>query len=410
MKLDVSLSKILLGVAGCSVAVCAYKFYSTKKNEQTSFKSEVTNTSDQKQNISAKSDKKGHGPSTLSSKKKVVSNNERSFVENEMKFKTSEADNVNNCEENNATTSRSSEVLYTNSNDSSMNMDTVDGDTVDQVAKFSAMKNEQTCSNIENNISNDANRRNSVKSNVQVHVNSTLISKERLPSEVKISLDENKVKFECLDVGNNINENAESSLKSTSIISDVNLYEDENQNQATGDDFVSSLDFSSKNNKNPNKTINTVGKNKKKKRKKKKKANEANRQNPNNDIRKSENTAKIGLVDNKPSLIGNKHVPSGVKLDADENKAKSEAYKPRNTIKERPEISMGKTNNSTVFDKRLTDVHSKKQILATNNNLRSTSISTSDKKEASIINMNADDNEIKTKEANLNGDKIMKQM
>ena len=47
MKLDVSLGSILLGVAGCSVAVCAYKFYYTKKSEQTSSKSEVVNTSDQ---------------------------------------------------------------------------------------------------------------------------------------------------------------------------------------------------------------------------------------------------------------------------------------------------------------------------------------------------------------------------
>ena len=49
MKLDVSLGKILLGVAGLSVAVCAYKYCSTKKDEQTaSLKSDVINTSDQK--------------------------------------------------------------------------------------------------------------------------------------------------------------------------------------------------------------------------------------------------------------------------------------------------------------------------------------------------------------------------
>ena len=87
MRLDVSLSKILLGVAGCSVAVCAYKFYYVKKDEQTaSLKSEVIDTCTQEQNISAKSNENGHVTTTLNSKKKLLSNNEPSLNENKQKF------------------------------------------------------------------------------------------------------------------------------------------------------------------------------------------------------------------------------------------------------------------------------------------------------------------------------------
>ena len=76
MKFDVRLDKIQLIVAGCSVAVCAYKFYFANKDEQTaSQKSEVINICDQNQNISAKNDEKCNDPSTLSSKEKVLSSN-----------------------------------------------------------------------------------------------------------------------------------------------------------------------------------------------------------------------------------------------------------------------------------------------------------------------------------------------
>ena len=137
MKLDVSLGNILLGVAGCSVAVCAYKYYFAKKDDQTSnLESEVINTSDEKQSISAKSDEKGHSSSNLSSKEKEFSSNEPSLDENKQKFKPSEVSNVNNFEENDATNSRSSEVPDTNSIDSSMNMNTVDEETVNQEPNF----------------------------------------------------------------------------------------------------------------------------------------------------------------------------------------------------------------------------------------------------------------------------------
>ena len=348
MKLDVSLGGILLGVAGCSVAVCAYKFYSTKKNEQTSSKNEVTNTSDQKQNISSIRDKKGHGLSTSSSKEKVLSSNEPSFDENKQKFEPFEADNVNNFEENDTTKLMSFDVP----DGSSMNMDVVDDETVNQEPKFSATKNEQTCSNIEINISNDANRNNSVESNVKVHVKSAFISNERLPSEVKLSLDENKVKFECLEVGNNINENAESSLRSTSIISDVNLNEAEKLNQANGVDFVNPLDVSSKNDKNSNKTKNTAGTKRKKKKKRKKKTKEARHQSPKNEADKSGNTDKNDLVENskieeisdgkaneldwssekeniESTLISKQKVPSTVVSSVDEKTLLSEKVKRR---------------------------------------------------------------------------------
>ena len=78
MKLDVSLGDILLGVAGFSVAVCAYKYCSIKKREQiASLKSEVVNTSDEKQSISAKSDEKGNAPSNLCKQKVLSSKNHR---------------------------------------------------------------------------------------------------------------------------------------------------------------------------------------------------------------------------------------------------------------------------------------------------------------------------------------------
>ena len=87
LKLDVSLGNILLGVAGFSVAVCAYKFYFAKKDEQTaSLKSEVIDTSTQEQNISAKSNENGHVTITLNSKKKLLSSNEPSLNENKQKF------------------------------------------------------------------------------------------------------------------------------------------------------------------------------------------------------------------------------------------------------------------------------------------------------------------------------------
>ena len=122
MQVDVSFGNILLGVAGCSLAVCAYKYCSTKNEDQTeNLNREVVNTNDQKQSISAKNDEKGHSPSTLISDEKVDSSNEPSLDENKQKFKPSEADNVNNLEENDATKLRSSEVPDTNSDDSGMN-------------------------------------------------------------------------------------------------------------------------------------------------------------------------------------------------------------------------------------------------------------------------------------------------
>ena len=74
MKFDLSLGKILLGFAGISVSVCAYKFYSAKKNEKvTCLTDEDDYLSDlNPKNFSEKSENISVKP-TLSSYVKVVS-------------------------------------------------------------------------------------------------------------------------------------------------------------------------------------------------------------------------------------------------------------------------------------------------------------------------------------------------
>ena len=70
----------MLGVAGCSVDVGAYKFYFGMADEQTeTLKCKCINTSDQNQNVSVINDGKGQTPSILNNKEKVLSSNEPSL-------------------------------------------------------------------------------------------------------------------------------------------------------------------------------------------------------------------------------------------------------------------------------------------------------------------------------------------
>ena len=413
LKLDVSLGNILLGVAGCSVAVCAYKFYSTEKDEQiTSLKSEVINTSDQNQSINAKSDEKGHGPSTVSSKEKVLSINEQCLDENKQKFQPSEADNVNNVEENDAThrVSKTPEFPGTNS----------DGSDESEVINIS-----------------DSKQNISAKSDEKGHDPSIVSSERKVISSSEPSLDEKKKKFKSLEAHNayNFEENDFTDLTLSevpdTIILDSSLWmntvDDKGQGtnlstqerkkyfQQTGTREVNAkpnVSFQSNVKDLAKRHLNVKDNAPRSVKSSSEESATKSKKSSSSKIKDSTPSSKKGSVSVKstikvhvePSLTSNNQVPSGVKLAAVKHKVKSEANKFHNAIKESPEISLGKTNTSNVLDKKLTDVHNKTQILVPDGNLRSTSKSTSDKKEACSINMADDDNEIETKEANLNGD------
>ena len=88
LKLDVSLGNILLGLAGCSVAVCAYKYCFTKKTDQINSRSHDVIRNDIKENSPVKSNVAHLVKYTLGSKGKVLSSIKASAVENDVKFRT----------------------------------------------------------------------------------------------------------------------------------------------------------------------------------------------------------------------------------------------------------------------------------------------------------------------------------
>ena len=299
IKLDVSLGKILLGISGCSVAVCAYKFYFATKDEQTTgFKSEVIDTIDQKQNISAKSDENGHGPSTLSSKQKP------SLY-------------VNNSEDNYTTilkVSKTSEVPDTNLNNSSMDMNTVDDEhqepnlptleekqcfqqsdvleikanqyvssqsnvkdlvepslsikdnvtsSVKSSAENSATETKQlSSSKIADFTPTDTKQNLSVKSSIKDPVEPYLNIKEVIPDSVKPSVDENKVKFEASKVDSTIKENHVISLEKPNTLKvldkKLNKVDDKQQSILTGDNLANTSTLLSNKKNDSSKSINHV--------------------------------------------------------------------------------------------------------------------------------------------------------
>ena len=278
MKVDVSLGNIFLGVAGCSIAVCAYKFCFAKKDEKTaSLKSKGINTIDQKQSISAINDEKVHGPSTLGNEKKVVSSKEPSLDGNNQKFKPLEANNVNNFEENEVTNLRSSEVPDTNSIDSSKNfvddkdqeinlstpkeqqcflqtdtseinpgnakyagssknnvedgaepISNIKNDVLSSNGKLyaenSVTVNKQLCSKIETTTPSDVKEKVSVKSSIKDLIDPILNVTEEIPDSMTSVVVENKVKSEALTIYNTIEERSEISLENqnTSQLLDKN--------------------------------------------------------------------------------------------------------------------------------------------------------------------------------------------
>ena len=238
MQIDVSLSDFLLGLAGCSVAICAYKYSSTKKDEHTeNLKSEVIKTSEQNHTISAKSDDKGHDPSILISKEVVVSSKEPSLDENKQKFKSSKANNVNNFEESDAANLMSSEVTDTDSDDSSISIvHDKDKETnsstpeekqcflqtdIPEISPSIAKQTGLSQSNVEDCAVPSLN----MKEDVPASVNSSAEDSATDSTYIKSSVDENKVNSEPFKVDNTIEKNSVISLGKTTDTSEVSNFD-----------------------------------------------------------------------------------------------------------------------------------------------------------------------------------------
>ena len=130
LKLEVSLGKILLGVAGFSAAICAYKLYSTKKSKKNTSSDIIPSDS----NISAKINEQELSQST---KNKATSSSNVNEAKNSCKLSEGRK---NNDADDDTQISKTSLVSNFNSNECCENMESVGEERLTQETKFCAIQ------------------------------------------------------------------------------------------------------------------------------------------------------------------------------------------------------------------------------------------------------------------------------